>query len=181
MQTSGACLARRAVPAPLPVQEGHDRAKRAVQPRQAVAQADVGAHGRPVRVAVQVPDSAVCLQTSSVASPAKLCTGKLAQRTGRERSPCEHGCMAVSVRINVPRTRSHSLGPSTTSAVSHGRNRVTAPPSRQRQRKQKDSHLPAALWARSGHTQICGRTPAQVAGPASKQSSVHAVQVILTH
>lgn len=56
-----ACLASRAVAAPLPVQEGHDRAKRAVQPGQAVAQADVGAHGRPVRVAVQVPYPAVRL------------------------------------------------------------------------------------------------------------------------
>ena len=48
-------------PPPLPVQEGHDRAERAVQPGQAVAQADVGAHGRPVRVAVQVPYPAVRL------------------------------------------------------------------------------------------------------------------------
>lgn len=58
-----ACLASRAMAAPLPMQEGHKRAKCAVQPGQAVAQADIGAHGRPVRVAIQVPNSAVRLPT----------------------------------------------------------------------------------------------------------------------
>ena len=52
---------------PLAVQQRHDCAKRRMEASQRVAQADVGAHGRAVGIAVDVPATGHCWKASKAA------------------------------------------------------------------------------------------------------------------
>ena len=60
----------------LPVQQGHDCSKGRMQASQGVSQGDVGPHGRPVQVAVEVPSDA---RTVNLSHAAGRCIIVLAQ------------------------------------------------------------------------------------------------------